>query len=150
MSGMQQIGSRPHPLDTLPRHERRAALAAEAMHRKYGQWGAWETLTFPPGSAGRSWAATFTKVHRNKVFSVLDRDDFSGARHLAVSSLSGIRPSWHEMQRIKDDLAGERATAVEVYPPRSEIIDDADMFHIWVLPGALPFSLYRASERQTP
>jgi hypothetical protein len=76
------------------------------------------------------------------VFSVLDRTLENSVRHLAVSSLSGIRPAWHEMQRIKDELAGCDKTAVEVYPPAAEIIDQADMFHIWVLPGALPFSLH--------
>lgn len=63
-------------------------------------------------------------------------------RHLAVSSLSGIRPTWHEMQRIKDDLAGPDTTAIEVYPPQREIVDGADMFHIWVLRGKLPFGLF--------
>lgn len=130
-----------HPLQNTPRGERKALLERERKLRAAGQWGDWETLHFPPGSAGQDWAACFTTVRRNKVFSVLDRMDFSGARHLAVASLSGIRPTWREMQRIKDELAGEEATAVEVYPPRAEVVDEADMFHIWVLPGRLPFSL---------
>ena len=45
------------------------------------------------------------------------------------------------MQRIKDEIAGQDATAVEVYPPHSEIVDQADMYHLWVLPEPLPFSL---------
>ena len=63
-------------------------------------------------------------------------------RHLAVSSLSGQRPTWPEMQRIKDELAGPEATAIEVYPPRDQVVDEADMFHIWVLRGRLPFGLH--------
>lgn len=126
----------------LPRAERRQALQAEQARRKSGAWGPWETMRFAPGSVGpRGWVAEITVAHRNRVFAVLDRLDPSGARHLAVSSLSQIRPTWHEMQRIKDELAGPSATAVEVYPPRAEIVDDADMFHIWVLPSPLPFSL---------
>ena len=39
------------------------------------------------------------------------------------------------------DLA-RGATAVEVYPPSDQVVDGADMFHIWVLPEPLPFSLY--------
>lgn len=58
-----------------------------------------------------------------------------------MASLSAIRPSWWEMQRIKDELAGKGCTAVEVYPPADEVVDDADMFHIWVLPEPLAFSL---------
>ena len=128
-------------LKSVPRKQIAALLEAERKARRSGEWGKWETIHFPAGSAGKAWAACFTTAHRNRVFSVLDRMDFSGARHLAVSSLSGIRPTWPEMQRIKDDLAGPSATAVEVYPPQAEVVDEADMFHILVLPGRLPFSL---------
>lgn len=127
-------------LTALPRNDRRRALAEEARSRRSGDWGDWETFSVPRGSAGRGWAAEFTTVHRNKVFAVLERD-VGTARHFAVSSLSGERPTWHEMQRIKDDLAGLDVTAVEIYPPRSQVMDGADMFHIWALPAPLPFTL---------
>jgi hypothetical protein len=45
------------------------------------------------------------------------------------------------MQRIKDTIAGPKTTAVEVYPPWNEIVDGAELYHIWVLPGGLAFSL---------
>lgn len=124
-----------------PRAERRILLREEERNRLAGTWGEWEIICFPKGSAGSGWAAEFARAHRNKVFSVLDRMLENGVRHLAVSSLSGIRPTWHEMQRIKDTIAGASATAVEIYPPKSEIVDEADMFHIWVLPGQLTFGL---------
>ena len=131
----------------LPRGQRTAILAEEAKRRKSGQWGSWQEITFPPGTVGpKGWVAEITRAHKCRVFSVLDRMDASGARHLAVTSLSEIRPTWHEMQRIKDEIAGPDATAIEVYPPKSEIVDDANMFHIWVIPGTLPFSLF-AKER---
>lgn len=90
-------------LERLPRNERRVLLRKEAVARRSGDWGEWETLTFPRGSAGMSWAAEFTTAHRNKVFSVLDMTLPNGVRHLAVSSLSQERPTWWEMQRIKDE-----------------------------------------------
>ncbi len=128
-------------LAQVSRSERRAILSAEATARRRNEWGPWEMLRFPRGSVGHGWAAEFTTAHRNKVFSVLDRTLPCGTRHLAVASLSGQRPSWWEMQRIKDELAGKDATAIEVYPPHAEIVDDADMFHIWVLTQPLGFSL---------
>lgn len=130
----------------VSRKDQQRLLYIERKWRKCGKWGEWETIQFEPGRAGSGWAALFTTAHKNRVFSVLDRMDFSGARHLAVSSLSGIRPTWHEMQRIKNELAGETATAVEVYPPAAEVVDDANMFHLWVLPGPLPFTIYRPEE----
>lgn len=127
----------------LTTKQQSALLARERRLRRSGEWGDWETLSFPPGSiSGQGWPAFITTAHRNKVFSVLERKAELGVRHLAVSSLSGKRPTWHEMQRIKDDLAGIEATAIEVYPPRSQLVDDADMFHIWVLRGQLPFGIH--------
>lgn len=129
----------------VDRAQRRHLLKSEERNRADGTWGAWEKLTFPKGTIGTGWTYGFETAHKNKVFSVLDRTLEGGVRHLAVSSLSGIRPSWREMQRIKDELAGCDRTAIEVYPPATEIVDEADMFHIWVLTAPLPFGL-----RQVP
>lgn len=125
----------------LNRNERRALLRSEAVARKSAQWGPWEMLTFPRGSAGTQWAADFTTVHRNKAFSVLDRTLPGGVRHLAISSLSQERPTWWEAQRIKNEIAGHEATAVEVYPPQHDVVDGADMYHMWIMTEPLPFTL---------
>lgn len=130
-------------LDTFPRNERRMILKTASKARASGLWGEWEAVELPNGIAPGGWLKEIRRAHRNKVFSVLERPLASGVVHLAVTSLSEIRPSWWEMQRIKCELAGEQATAVEVYPPSDEVVDEANMFHIWVLPEALPFSLFR-------
>ena len=133
-------------LKTLPPHLRRLHLQEEAALRKEGAWGSWKVKNFPAGSAGRDWAAEFTVSHVNEVFSVLDRrvqTSWGEVRHLAVASISGIRPTWHEMQRIKDEIAGSYSTAIEVHPPHDRVVDEADMFHIWVLPSNLPFGIHR-------
>lgn len=117
-------------------------LATEAKRRRLGEWGAWEQVANPLYGKRTGWLGQVEIAHRNQVFSVLERD-VGTAIHLAVSSLSERRPTWYEMQRIKDEIAGPEATAVEVYPPASELVDGAEMFHIWVLPEALPFSLTR-------
>lgn len=127
---------------------RRMALDSERRARTSKDWGDWQPLSFPKGTVGSiGWAAEITTAFRNKVFCVLVRDAGDGVTHYAVSSLSQARPTWWEMQRIKDSLAGEAATAVEVYPPRDEVVDDADMYHIWVLPDPLSFSLFKNNRR---
>lgn len=134
-----------------PRHERRSLLDAERRARRSGDWGLWEHIDLPRGVPGASgWARDVRVAHRNKVFSVLERDAGFGVTHYAVSSLSQERPTWHEMQRIKDTLAGASVTAVEVYPPKHEIVDGADMYHFWVLPNPLHFSLHRAAIAEPP
>ncbi len=113
-----------------------------------GNWGAWERIAVNE-KAGKGWIRQVNTAFRNRVFAVLSRDLTNGVRHLSVSSLSGDRPTWHEMQRIKNELAGREKTAVEVYPPSHEVVDGADMFHIWVLPDDLPFSLFSLRENGT-
>ena len=128
-------------LANLQRGERRFLLKCEEKKRASGNWGEFVIPEKPwPTELAAGWACE-TVPHKNDVFCVLVRTLQNGVRHLAVTSLSGIRPSWHEMQRIKNELCGEDATAVEVYPPASQVIDEADMFHIWVLTAPLPFSL---------
>ena len=53
------------------------------------------------------------------------------------------RPSWKEAQRIKDTIVGWERVAVEVFPRRVDIVDQANMYHLWVLPDGviLPFGL---------
>ena len=131
------------PMKHLPQKERHRLLNLERKFRQSGSWGPWESLPVAPGSVGKGgWASYVTTAHRNRCFCVLERQAEMGITHLAVSSLSGIRPTWWEMQRIKNELAGEEATAIEVYPPKSQVVDEADMFHIWVLRGKLPFGLH--------
>jgi hypothetical protein len=130
-------------LKTISPKERLRLLALERKFRASGDWGAWEHLPLVPGQAGTNgWASECQACHRNRVFAVLERMDATGVTHLAVSSLSGVRPTWPEMQRIKDEIAGPDATAIEVYPPQAQVVDEADMFHIWVLRGKLPFGLH--------
>lgn len=136
-----------HPsLTKRARAERRLILAKEARARKTGDWPEWKMHTFPKGSVSpnpKGWAYDFQTAYTNEIFSVLVRELKDGVKHLAVTSLSEIRPTWPEMQRIKSEIAGEEATAVEVYPPESEVVDDANMYHIWVITGPLSFSLGR-------
>jgi hypothetical protein len=50
---------------------------------------------------------------------------------------------WADLQRIKDELMGPERVALEVFPASSQLVDVADMRHLWVLPvgKALSFKL---------
>lgn len=54
--------------------------------------------------------------------------------------------SWADMQRIKNELVGEERVALEVFPATSQLIDNANIAHLWVLPEgfSLPFSLKKS------
>jgi hypothetical protein len=125
--------------------ERAQVIINETRRRRAGDWGDWEPvsraecLQIMGGMTG--WLRDIRGAYRNAVFSVLERLDVTGVIHIGVASLSGIRPTWYEMQRIKNELFGLELTAVEIYPPNSEVVDGSDMFHMWILPGAIPFGL---------
>lgn len=128
-------------LDHFPRGVRRQLLDKERKHRRRGDWGAWERIDLSGGTGLRGWAAKFHTAHKNHVFSVLERTLPTGETHLMVTSLSGERPTWYELQRIKNELAGANATGVEIYPPQDQLVDGADAYHLWIVPGGLPFGL---------
>lgn len=49
---------------------------------------------------------------------------------------------WRHLQRIKSDIFGKDAEAVELYPSEARVVDTANSYHLWVLsePGTLfPF-----------
>ncbi len=51
---------------------------------------------------------------------------------------------WSEIQKIKNELFGLEAMAIEYYPAESELLDTHNIYHIWVFPkGVIPIWLRR-------
>jgi hypothetical protein len=66
--------------------------------------------------------------------------------HLWIRHHTGEMPrAWSDLQRIKNEIAGNERAAVEVFPPVSELVDSANMAHLWVYPEdfVIPFRLQR-------
>jgi hypothetical protein len=56
--------------------------------------------------------------------------------HLKVSrhdKRDGI--TWDTLQRIKNEMCGEEATAVEFYPPVSQLHYVGNFRHLWIVDG---------------
>lgn len=54
--------------------------------------------------------------------------------HLRVwreDGMDGI--SWDELQAMKNLVAGEDETCIEVFPPAGEVVNDANIRHLWVV-----------------
>jgi hypothetical protein len=51
-------------------------------------------------------------------------------------------PTWAELQRIKNELVGPEREAVQCFPKESDLVDEADMYHLWIAPEGepLPFN----------
>jgi hypothetical protein len=63
--------------------------------------------------------------------------------HAAIRNCSSTDVPWAAKQRIKDELFGKDRVAVEVFPLADELVDSANMYHLWVMPAGyrLPFGL---------
>jgi hypothetical protein len=68
--------------------------------------------------------------------------------HLIVRRIDGAAiHKWHDLQRIKNEIVGPDRVAVEVYPPEEQLVDRANLTHLWVYPPGheLPFGLQRGA-----
>lgn len=86
-----------------------------------------------------------TRIWKNNLYIVQEFPKSEGMTLLMVrrNDAAPIR-SWSDMQRIKNELMGEDRVAVEVYPAESDLIDLANMYHLWVFQEGykLPFGLH--------
>lgn len=64
--------------------------------------------------------------------------------HACIRNRDSTDISWAEKQRIKNDLFGRNAVAIEVFPAADRLVDAANMYHLWILPEGfqLPFGLH--------
>lgn len=128
-------------------------------------WGPWEwrnQLADPRARVYRdtpirSDYATYMQLRRaclNLVYSIqfFERDsDWGCIDHLIIRRHDqGLIFPWADLQRIKDELMGVDRVAVEVFPAQSQLVDDANCRHLWVLPVgfALPFGLHLEGWKQ--
>lgn len=63
--------------------------------------------------------------------------------HACIRNTGGTDIPWREKQRIKNELFGHERVAVEMFPAQSQLVDEAPMYHLWILPPGttLPFGL---------
>lgn len=82
--------------------------------------------------------------HTAQVLEVLTPWGF--VRHLKIwrDDHKPIVAEWSVIQEIKNDMLGEDAYAVEVYPQTSNVVDEANYRHLWEIPAdhIPPFGLH--------
>lgn len=129
---------------------RRAVRAALAQKRRDPAHGAdgWTFVGAPLPDprqypALRKVHAVWSSAHHLVLVSTA-RTAWGEVEHLWVKRHDG-KPihDWRALQRIKEAIVGDR-TALEVYPLNRDVVDDANFYHLWVLPEdmTLPFGLH--------
>lgn len=116
----------------MNRHERRAKQSVFNKQIKQvlksDDWGDW---SLEHTSAFIAKFKNATAFWSNKIYSVQVYNDngqlVAGIRRHDQSS----DIPWSHKQRIKNEVFGEEKLFVECFPPKSELVDQANMFWIW-------------------
>lgn len=136
-------------MTTRPRDDLTRGLPrAERKRMHAGRFAPFRACTPPSGGSG--WFGEVTRVWSNDWFVVLGRDvrtKVGEVLHLAIRNAPNTDIPWAEKMWIKNSIAGESAYAVEVFPSADRLIDEANMYHIWVLQARLPFGIHSLDER---
>jgi hypothetical protein len=120
-------------------------------HSRKGEWGEWQKTSEEEIASYRERfpiAETCSNVWKCRRFTVLEyvvSSAWGTMTHLHVRVANrGRAPTWIELQRVKNELVGESRVAVEVFPAETQLVDQADAYHVWVLPDdfELPFGLH--------
>lgn len=81
-----------------------------------------------------------TRVFRNNHYTVMIDDNAilsNGQRAIkAMIQRHDDRPftrHWREMQSIKNEIFGADKVGIEFYPPESELIDDYNIYWLWII-----------------
>lgn len=97
---------------------------------------------------GNGWFAELDRVYSSEdgQYAVMTRPvetEWGRLIHACIRNVEGTDIPWAEKQRIKDELLGTDRTAIEVFPASSDLVDEANMYHLWVLPAGmrLPFTI---------
>lgn len=124
---------------------RKEYRASQANGRKMMRLG-WSRLEPGPNPAGRVGDAVGTLVN-NLYMVFLCKDtvtEWGIVSRLMVRRNDGKTDvPWKDMQRIKTEVFGSTRTGIQVFPPEADLVDDANIYHVWVLPEGfnLPFGL---------
>lgn len=102
-------------------------------------WTPLEPATPKPGEERKPGATLLgaTELYINSRYQVAVRREETGAMHLSIHRLDK-QPihDWRDLQRIKNEIAGPEAEAIELYPAESRLVDIANETHLWVfVPG---------------
>lgn len=94
---------------------------------------------------GDGWFGELDRVYRRNDNSVvcMMRDlqtEWGKVTHVTITAQQ--QPNWSEKQMFKNELFGKESVAIEVFPKESELVDKAEMYHLWVLHETqLPFGI---------
>lgn len=116
------------------------AKVRKRVVRRLGKWEPMNSLVGHPAAP-----EGMTMAWRNDQYSV-QRIERHGLEVLMIRRHDGGKHfPWPHLQAIKDELAGKNREAVQVFPRQRDIVDAANMAHLWLVPEGeqLPYTFAR-------
>jgi len=111
-------------------------MIKNSLRQKQHAWD-WRQIAVPDALSEQGGFATkVSAVWRCRKYLVLVSRFPDGAALLTIADPT-CRHSWQDLQRIKNDLLGKQWAGVEVYPPQSLVVDEANFYHLWCTPRKL-------------
>jgi len=106
---------------------------------------AWSPLQpIKPSERGLKLPPFATRAFSNNRFVVLINDKAptsagSATVALVVPNNAGRDVFWRDLQKVKNEIFGEEAVAIQYYPAESKLIDEANVYWLYVYPsGVIP------------
>lgn len=124
----------------LSRSDRRRLM------REEGRTSQWIKKQSPKElNQGDGWFGDMDRVWINDKYCVMARTidtAWGKVDHACIRNVGSTDIPWKEKQKIKNELWGKNYTAIEVFPTESELVDVANMYHLWIFKDyTLPFSI---------
>jgi hypothetical protein len=145
-------------INTAPRDIRRMVFAQERNERASGRWTPFarrplDEMRAALGGMPGGWLRQINRVWSNGWLVVLVRTIETTAlglavEHAAFRTAMQSELSWREKQRMKNEIFGADRMGVEVFPQTADLIDAADMYHLWVFPFGYRFDFGLAEGQQ--
>ncbi len=128
------VASQRRVLHTVDRMAVQRSSFMERRLRKIGKkWGEWENRKY---TVAMDKTGDLIDAWCNDRFAV---QLFENGEFLWLSIRKHAEhvnpPTWSELQRIKTELVGAEREGVQVFPRQSEIVDQANMYHVWLYPA---------------
>lgn len=100
---------------------------------------------------GNGWCAALDRAWSNGRYAVMSRElstNLGRITHAFIRNAAGRDISWKDKQEIKNKIFGKEALAIEVFPPESQLVDEVNAYHLWILHDLhdWPFNLKRSSK----
>lgn len=114
-------------------------------------WTEFESAEPTPGAAYK--LNKNERMWRNNLYQVIEEqlEPIEGWPPLTYLSIKRLDRNpihdWRDLQRIKNELVGEEAEGVELYPAESRLVDNANQYHMYCVkpPYKWPFGFRERS-----